>query len=123
MGCTPIRQAAPEVIDPCNPSPCGAFATCRQQNNVGSCQCLPEYNGNPYEGCRPECVLNSDCASDRACVNQKCRDPCPGTCGQNADCFVRNHSPMCNCRVNFVGDPYRYCAVEEKQRKDFKIKA
>nr|1OIG_A Chain A, Dumpy, isoform Y len=24
---------------------------------------------------RPECVLNSDCPSNQACVNQKCRDP------------------------------------------------
>lgn len=115
--CSPVPQQTPmEIIDPCNPSPCGPFAECRQQNGVGSCQCLPEYFGNPYEGCRPECVLDSDCPSNRACVNEKCKDPCPGTCGLNAECFVRNHQATCNCLYGYQGDPYRYCAKEEKRK-------
>lgn len=39
-----------------------------------------------YEGCRPECVLSSDCPSDKACIRNKCKDPCPGVCGLNAEC-------------------------------------
>jgi len=100
-----------ENINPCVPSPCGANAFCREQNNAGSCTCLPEYIGNPYEGCRPECVVNSDCASNRACVRNKCQDPCPGTCGQNADCYVVNHLPQCTCRPGYTGDPFRYCNI------------
>lgn len=115
--CSPIQREPPEIVQPCNPNPCGTYAECREQNGVGSCQCLPEYFGNPYEACRPECVLDSDCASNRACLNQKCRDPCPGSCGQNAECFVRNHLPTCNCLPNYVGDPYRYCHIEEKRKE------
>lgn len=100
------------------PSPCGSNAVCREQNGAGACQCLPEYFGNPYEGCRPECIGNSDCPSNRACVRNKCTDPCPGTCGQNADCQVVNHMPSCTCRIGFNGDPYRYCNVPPSQRKN-----
>lgn len=91
------------------PSPCGTNSICKEQNGAGSCTCLPEYYGNPYEGCRPECVLNTDCASNKACSNYKCKNPCPGTCGQNAECQVVNHLPMCSCYQGYTGDPFRYC--------------
>lgn len=100
---------------PCTPSPCGSNALCREQNNAGSCSCLPEYIGNPYEGCRPECSLNSDCPQNLGCIQQKCKDPCPGTCGTNADCNVINHLPSCSCRPGYTGDPYRYCNNEPIQ--------
>lgn len=100
-----------EHLTPCQPSPCGANAQCREQNGAGACICLPEHIGNPYEGCRPECVLNSDCPSNQACINKKCKDPCPGTCGPNADCQVINHLPSCTCRIGYTGDPFRYCAI------------
>jgi len=77
-----------EFPEPCNPSPCGANAVCKERNGAGSCTCLPEYSGDPYTGCRPECVLNTDCSKARACVRNKCVDPCPGTCGLNAECRV-----------------------------------
>lgn len=96
-------------VSPCTPSPCGANAVCKEQNGAGSCTCLQDYIGNPYEGCRPECTVNSDCVSSLACVRSKCQDPCPGTCGQNAVCQVINHSPACTCTPGFTGDPFRYC--------------
>lgn len=108
-----------EQTTPCSPSPCGSNAICREQNGAGACQCLPEYIGNPYEGCRPECVLNSDCPSNRACIRNKCNDPCPGTCGQNADCQVVNHLPSCNCRIGYTGDPFRFCNLQQDERKSF----
>lgn len=104
---------------PCSPSPCGSNAVCREQNGAGSCSCLPEYFGNPYEGCRPECVLNSDCASNRACIRNKCQDPCPGTCGQNAECQVVNHLPSCTCFPGYTGDPFRYCSPQPPESKNF----
>lgn len=105
-----------DSINPCYPNPCGANAVCREQNNAGSCTCIQDYIGNPYEGCRPECVLNSDCPSNKACIRNKCSDPCPGTCGQNAECQVINHLPSCTCIPRFTGDPFRYCSpiVERK---------
>lgn len=105
-----------EHVSPCVPNPCGSNAVCRQENNAGSCQCLPEYFGNPYEGCRPECTSNSDCSSNRACVNLKCRDPCPGVCGLNAVCSVINHLATCQCQPEFIGDPYQYCRLPEKRK-------
>jgi len=106
---------------PCVPTPCGSNAVCREQNGAGSCSCLPDYVGNPYESCRPECVLNTDCPSNRACVRNKCQDPCPGTCGQNADCQVVNHLPSCTCRPGYSGDPFRFCNNLPPQRKSYTI--
>lgn len=116
---TQAIQIPNEQINPCIPSPCGANAVCRERNGAGACSCLPDYIGNPYEGCRPECVLNSDCSAQLACINSKCKDPCPGVCGQNADCQVVNHLPSCNCRTGFSGDPFRYCSPVSIQRKIF----
>lgn len=91
--------------DPCNPSPCGPNAQC----NAGICTCLPNYQGDPYTSCRPECVLNNDCPLNRACVRNKCMDPCPGTCGRNAICNVLNHIPMCSCPVGMAGNAFISC--------------
>lgn len=96
---------------PCNPSPCGANAVCKERNGAGSCSCLPEYFGDPYIGCRPECVINSDCDRSKACINNKCRDPCPGTCGLNAECHVVNHAPSCSCLPGYSGDPLTSCIL------------
>ena len=95
--------------EPCNPSPCGANAVCKERNGAGSCTCLPEYSGDPYTGCRPECVLNTDCSKARACVRNKCVDPCPGTCGLNAECRVVNHAPSCSCLPGYTGNPLNFC--------------
>lgn len=96
----------PVEANPCNPSPCGPNTLCSD----GICTCLPEYHGDPYSGCRPECVLNTDCPRDKSCVRNKCIDPCPGTCGQNAECSVINHIPTCSCLVNFTGNAFVLCS-------------
>lgn len=96
----------PPKRDPCNPSPCGANAKC----NDGICSCIEEYQGDPYRGCRPECVLNNDCPRDKTCSRNKCIDPCPGTCGQNAECTVINHIPSCTCIEGFVGNAFILCS-------------
>ena len=106
-----------QTSTPCSPSPCGANAQCREQNNAGACFCDQDYVGDPYQGCRPECILNSDCPSNLACLNNKCKDPCPGTCAQNAICQVINHNAMCTCNVGFSGDGYRYCSIQRDERK------
>ncbi|XP_065203541.1 neurogenic locus notch homolog protein 2-like [Planococcus citri] len=110
----PIIKSAPPPPppppNPCVPSPCGANAVCQERNyGVGSCICLPEYYGDPYTGCRPECVTNSDCDPNRACLNNKCKDPCPGTCGLFAECRVMNHAPSCSCLPSYTGDPISAC--------------
>lgn len=98
-----------EPAHPCNPSPCGTNAICRELNGAGSCTCLPTFYGDPYSGCRPECVVNSDCPKIKSCRNNKCVDPCPGICGINAECSVINHSPTCVCLPGFTGNPSKSC--------------
>lgn len=98
------------VYDPCVPSPCGENAQCSVQNGVARCSCIPPYIGDPYRaGCRPECVLNSECSAKDACIKQHCRDPCPGVCGSKAECSVVNHIPVCNCVSGYEGDPFNGC--------------
>lgn len=100
--------APPQDLDVCNPSPCGPNSQCRDVNKQAVCSCLPRYVGSP-PGCRPECTVSAECPQDKACVNQKCIDPCPGACGTNSDCSVINHNPICACLNGFTGDPFRYC--------------
>jgi hypothetical protein len=108
-----------EPGDPCNPSPCGPNSQCRQVNGQGVCSCLPNYIGSP-PGCRPECVVSSECPQNRACLNQKCVDPCPGPCGLNTRCEVINHSPICSCRQGFTGDPFSRCfAIPRKPSQHY----
>lgn len=104
----PPLQADPPPQDPCYPSPCGPNAQCRNANGAPSCSCLPTYMGTP-PNCRPECIIHQECISNRACINQKCTDPCPGSCGLNARCDVLNHIPVCTCFENYSGDPFSNC--------------
>lgn len=105
----------PEIPMPCNPSPCGENAICRERNGVGSCSCMPEFpRGDPYSGCRPICITNNDCDTNKACVRNKCVDPCINLCGINAQCKVVNHSPQCSCIEGFAGNALRECFQTRK---------
>lgn len=68
--------------------------------------------------CKPECIIHSDCPSNQACVNEKCRNPCEGACGIYAQCFVQNHVPVCLCSEGFTGDPFRECRPKPQEGKD-----
>lgn len=61
--------------------------------------------------CRPECLTSSDCPFDRSCINQHCRDPCPGSCGINAQCIVIHHNPVCSCPIGLIGNPFEHCST------------
>lgn len=98
----------PVPVNPCQPSPCGPNSQCRDVNGQAVCSCLPTYLGSP-PSCRPECVVNSECSQNRACVNQKCVDPCINTCGHKAQCQVIHHSPICTCKQSYTGDPFSNC--------------
>jgi len=105
-------QAVPQ--NPCQPSPCGPNAVCQVRGDSPSCTCLPDYTGSP-PNCRPECVSNNECPSHMACVRLKCRDPCPGSCGSNAECRVVSHTPNCLCPAGFTGDPFTQCLVQQSK--------
>lgn len=105
---SPSFNVAPVVTQPCNPSPCGPNSQCREINGQAVCSCVPGFIGSP-PACRPECVVSSECSQNEACSNQKCRNPCPGTCGVGARCEVVNHNPICSCPPRFTGDPFIRC--------------
>lgn len=119
--CTLVIEAVEAEVDPCTPSPCGSNAICAENNGAGSCTCVEGYFGDPYSGCRPECVLNSDCPWDKSCQNMKCRDPCVGACGINAECSVTHHRPLCSCLHGHTGNPAVSCHVVHEPRKELHI--
>ena len=100
---------APIETDPCYPDPCGQNAQCEERGQTAACKCPTNYFGNPYVECKPECQINNDCANDKACMSQRCRDPCPGSCGAGADCRVVGHNPICSCPPGYTGDPLESC--------------
>lgn len=100
--------------DPCIPSPCGPYAECQNIGGLPSCACLSTYIGSP-PNCRPECTVNSDCSSNNACIQQKCKDPCPGSCGIMSECKILDHIPICFCVNGYTGDPFRSCYPQERK--------
>lgn len=95
--------------DHCNPSPCGQNSHCQNVNNQAICSCLPGYYGTP-PACRRECAINSDCVNTKSCVNERCIDPCPGSCAPNyAECRVINHKAVCSCLPHYTGDAFVRC--------------
>jgi hypothetical protein len=102
--------------DSCIPSPCGAFAICRNIGGMPDCSCFKDYTGSP-PNCRPECSINSECISSLACIKDKCKDPCPGSCGITARCTVINHVPVCTCPEDYTGDPFTNCFPQQPQCK------
>jgi hypothetical protein len=99
-----------EPENPCSPSPCGPNSQCRVVNGVPVCSCLPNYVGRA-PNCRPECTINAECPGNRACIGEKCQDPCVGACGTNALCTAINHSPVCSCQTGYTGDPFSGCTI------------
>lgn len=113
------RPIVADVI-PCQPSPCGPNSQCREANKQAVCSCLPNFVGSPPY-CRPECVSNSECSPQFSCINMKCRDPCPGLCGINAECRVHNHQGSCSCRYQYTGDPYSQCSPIPRKKFNVQI--
>lgn len=109
-----LYLALPEPVDPCHPSPCGPYSKCRPLNGHAVCTCLDMCVGSP-PNCRPECIVNSDCRYDKACIDQKCQDPCQGMCGIDARCLVVNHNPICSCLLGYTGDPFVRCKQEDSK--------
>lgn len=102
--------------DPCLPSPCGMYAECRNIGGTPSCSCLPTYKGSP-PNCRPECRVNSECPMNLACSNERCRDPCLGSCSITSLCTVYNHVPVCTCPDGYTGDPFSNCYLRPTSKR------
>ena len=105
-----VEEATPSPLppNPCNPPPCGANSQCQVVSGQAQCSCMPNMIGSA-PSCRPECTISTECNSDRTCINQKCVDPCPGSCALNTNCRVVNHSPVCGCIEGYTGDAFTSC--------------
>ena len=102
--------------DPCVPSPCGPNSQCLSSNDKPACSCLPGYINSP-PNCRPECLINPDCPTTQACVNNKCVDPCPGSCGINSQCNIISHAVTCACLAGYTGNPFVECSIQKRNKK------
>lgn len=102
---------AKDNINPCVPSPCGPNSQCKVIGSQAACSCQPNYIGQPPQ-CRPECIINAECPSNKACINERCADPCPGSCGVNALCSVVNHDVICTCLTGYEGNPSVQCNLK-----------
>lgn len=100
--------------NPCIPSPCGPHSQCKVVGEAPACSCLPNYIGIA-PNCRPECSINAECPGNLACQHEKCIDPCPGSCGFNAECSVAHHVALCNCLPGHTGDPFSGCSFIERK--------
>lgn len=102
--------------DPCTPSPCGPYSQCRSVSGNPACACAENAQGSP-PNCRLMCVQSSECQNDLACIQNKCADPCPGSCGVGATCSVVRHVPVCTCPQGMTGDPSYFCSPQPTARK------
>lgn len=97
-----------------NPCKCGTNAECQVHNHQAICTCPRNWLGNPFVSCRPECTTHSDCPRSKpACLYQKCLNPCDGVCGVNADCNLRDITPVCSCPRHMTGNPFVSCRLFE----------
>lgn len=94
--------------NPCVPTPCGPNSVCQVVSGQAQCGCQANMIGSA-PNCRPECSISSDCPSNQACINQKCIDPCPGSCASNAECRVVSHRPVCSCLTGYSGNGFDEC--------------
>ena len=107
-----VPEPVIEEPEPCDSSRCGLYSDFRDINGRCVCTCLPGYIGDP-PNCRPECLVNSECQQNLACIDQKCQTPCrAGICGINAECNVINHNAICSCLSGYRGAPDAFTRCE-----------
>lgn len=112
-GCKyPAKDEKPAT---CGDKICGSNADCTQKGKVFKCVCQKDYFGDPLVGCRPECTINSECPSEKACVRNRCINPCDeNICGNGARCEAKNHRGVCTCLENYTGNAYLMCTPVSK---------
>lgn len=110
-----IRCAKEKIFEstpksPCELNPCGPFSICRENAGTATCSCKEGYFGAP-PNCGPECTINEDCPNNKACVRERCIDPCLGSCGPNAECRAMNHLAICTCLQGYRGNSFEGCYI------------
>lgn len=109
----------------CDDDSCAELATCIGKQHQPRCECPFGMRGNPFIECKhdqqavqsPECVSDGDCASQLACINSHCVNPCAmnNICAPDQQCRVLDTLPlrtiMCQCPPDTVVDQIGRCAV------------
>lgn len=103
--------ASGECYDPCkNPSfKCKDNKKCEVHHHRATCVCKKGFvvneRGEIY--CAPEsteCTQDSQCPSNKACIDGLCENPCTASvkspCPPEKSCDVLNHQPVCICLKN-----------------------
>lgn len=88
-------------------SSCGTAAECYGINHQAICECPPGMAGNPQIACVVAgCRADTDCPSNKACINMKCIDPCTrnNPCIKPSECTVYNHRTDCACPPGYIGN-------------------
>lgn len=106
--------------NPCTTlEPCKRPAECVVVNSLPVrtmiCECPSGYVSSGSGTCKitppmtaVACTADTQCPSDRACLNGRCIDPC--NCGPNSECRVWDHKPVCSCLAGFDGSPEIDCS-------------
>lgn len=92
---------------------CGLNSRCTYNADGALCKCLNGYIGEP-PNCHTECEQHSNCTDGKSCINHKCTDQCESVCGENAECKLTNHIPICQCPSTHDGDPFVKCEAKRK---------
>lgn len=131
-----------KCVNPCTvQTPCGLNAQCQPVLHRPQCRCLINYDGNPYDYCKPishqsltqcsndndcqlgqicedhscivGCRFDQSCSHDTACIHKQCLNPCdfPNSCGVNALCTPVAHHPSCSCSPGYTGDSNILCSL------------
>lgn len=101
------------VLAPCDkPATCEVISTLPVRTMI--CVCPSGYISSGSGTCKTvpsvtdvACTTDSQCPSDRACINGICINPC--NCGPNAECHVKNNKPICVCVAGYEGNPNLNC--------------
>lgn len=93
---------------------CGTSANCYGIQHRAVCECPPGLVGNPQVACSlVTCKSDSDCPSDRSCINKKCVNPCAQSkeCVEPAICVPLNHKADCACPPGYLGSVATGCEL------------
>lgn len=108
-------------VNPCTElKPCTSSAKCNVLDSTPlrtlTCTCPDGWISNKGGECKavvvpkpPGCESDDDCKTEEACINRICRNPC--NCGYNTQCFVKNHRPICSCKIGYDGNPHTVCKL------------
>lgn len=100
-----------QCIDPCENQNflCEGNKRCETRRHRPVCVCKSGFMVNEYGEltCAPdkrECTRDDECASNMACIDLKCQNPCVVTggareppCAADKSCQVQDHKPICIC--------------------------